>query len=193
MSSNSVTGLIPLVQAGDEDAARRLWERFFHRLIGMARGRLWNLPGRVGDEEDVVLSVLYKFIDDAQRGRLPPLGDRNDLWNLLAYRTARKCLDLNRRGQAQRRGGPEARSVGEPDPEATVDRDPTPEFAAELADECRRRLAALGSDELRTVAVMRMQGYDKAEIAARLGCVLRTVERRLEVIRSLWSQESRDE
>jgi DNA-directed RNA polymerase specialized sigma24 family protein len=193
MSSHSVTRWVRLVEAGDDDAAQRLWERFFTRLIGMARGRLRSLPGRVGDEEDVVLSVFDRFFQDARQRRLPRLGDRNDLWNLLAYRTACKCIDLIRRDEALKRGGPRPRSSEEADLEAILGREPTPELAAEVADECRRLLDVLGSDELRTVALLKMEGYDNGEIAARLGCVPRTVERRLQVIRSLWSQESPDE
>jgi DNA-directed RNA polymerase specialized sigma24 family protein len=42
------------------------------------------------------------------------------------------------------------------------------------------------------VAVWKMEGYSNAEIAAKLPCVERTVERKLKLIRSLW-QEYRDE
>jgi hypothetical protein len=33
-----------------------------------------------------------------------------------------------------------------------------------------------------------MEGYTNDEIAAKLGCALRSVERKLKVIRSLWGQ-----
>jgi DNA-directed RNA polymerase specialized sigma24 family protein len=67
--------------------------------------------------------------------------------------------------------------------------EPTPDFAAQVAEELRRRLDQLGDDQLRTIAVWKMEGHTNDEIAARLGCVSRTVERRLEVIRTLWSRE----
>jgi len=36
-----------------------------------------------------------------------------------------------------------------------------------------------------------MEGYTNAEIAARLGCVETTVERRLKSIRRIWKHEER--
>jgi DNA-directed RNA polymerase specialized sigma24 family protein len=62
---------------------------------------------------------------------------------------------------------------------------PTPEFAALVADEFGRLLDGL-DDALRRVAILRMEGHGNDEIAARLGCGRRTVERKLAVIRSSW-------
>jgi DNA-directed RNA polymerase specialized sigma24 family protein len=193
MSSESVTHWVRQVEAGDNAAAQRLWEHYFRQLIGLARGRLQSVPRRVADEEDVVLSVFDSFFQDARQGELPQLSDRNDLWKLLVFRTAQKSIDLIRRHQARKRGGQQAGSDARPDLEQVLGREPTPEFAAEVADECRRLLETLGSEELRQVALLKMEGYDNGEIATRMGCVERTVERRLQVIRSLWSQESPDE
>jgi DNA-directed RNA polymerase specialized sigma24 family protein len=67
--------------------------------------------------------------------------------------------------------------------------DPSPEFAAQVAEEYDRLLDRLGDDELRRVAVMRLEGFSNDEIAARLGCALRTVARRLELIRREWMDE----
>jgi DNA-directed RNA polymerase specialized sigma24 family protein len=38
------------------------------------------------------------------------------------------------------------------------------------------------------VALWKMEGYANEEIAAKLGCVPRTVERRLRLIRSVWTE-----
>ena len=48
-----------------------------------------------------------------------------------------------------------------------------------MAEECRRLLDRLGDNSLRDVAVWKMEGYSNDEIAGRLGCVSRTVERKL--------------
>jgi RNA polymerase sigma factor (sigma-70 family) len=189
MSSESVTHWVRLVEAGNEAAAQRLWEHYFGQLIGLARRRLRGIPRRGADAEDVVLSVLDSFFRDARQGRLPRLGDRNNLWKLLVVMTAQKSLDLIRRETARKRGGPQVAADVEPDLELIIGREPSPEFAAEVADECRRLLDALDDEELRVVAVLKMEGYDNDEIATRLGCVPRTVERRLRVIRSLWMPE----
>jgi len=67
--------------------------------------------------------------------------------------------------------------------------EPTPAFAAQVAEECRQLLERLDSPELRSVALLKVEGYGNEEIAARLGCGVRTVERRLRLIRSIWEQE----
>ena len=48
----------------------------------------------------------------------------------------------------------------------------------------------LGDDTLRKVAVWKMEGYTNEEIAGHLGCVPRTVERRLREIRQIWCEEN---
>ena len=50
-------------------------------------------------------------------------------------------------------------------------------------------IALLDDDDLRRVALDRMEGYTNDEIAARLGCARRTVARRLDVIRQTWEAE----
>jgi DNA-directed RNA polymerase specialized sigma24 family protein len=67
--------------------------------------------------------------------------------------------------------------------------EPTPEFAAQVAEECGRLLDLLTQRGLRSVALAKMEGCTVAEIAQRLGCAPRTVERKLALIRDLWSQE----
>ena len=71
-----------------------------------------------------------------------------------------------------------------------VSAEPTPEFVAMVAEETARKLASLPDPALRQVAVLRMEGHSNQEIAARLGCVVRTVERKLDVVRSLWGVEA---
>jgi DNA-directed RNA polymerase specialized sigma24 family protein len=61
--------------------------------------------------------------------------------------------------------------------------------AAQVAEEYRRLVAALPKQELRQIAQWKMEGDTNDEIAAKLKCALRTVERRLELIRSLWEGE----
>ncbi len=67
--------------------------------------------------------------------------------------------------------------------------DPTPEFAAMVADEYRRLFGSLADESLRAVALLRLEGHSNEEIAANLTCGLRTVERKLEVIRKRWLAE----
>jgi len=67
--------------------------------------------------------------------------------------------------------------------------EPTPEFAALVADESRRLFEKLADDSLREVVRLRLEGYSNDEIAKALDCGLRTVERKLAVIRKRWAAE----
>ena len=51
------------------------------------------------------------------------------------------------------------------------------------------RLGQLGEADLRTIAVAKMQGSTNREIAQRLECSVRTVARRLGLIRKIWEEE----
>jgi DNA-directed RNA polymerase specialized sigma24 family protein len=197
---SSVTQWIDRLKAGDPDAAQRLWERYFRRLVDLARKKLRAAPRRAADEEDVALSAFDSFCRGAAQDRFPQLHDRLDLWQLLVLLTARKAFDLAQHERRQKRGGggvlDEAALPGPADSSArgaALERiegpEPTPAFAAQMAEECRRLLERLDSPELRTVALRKVEGYSNEEIAAQLGCGLRTVERRLRLIRSIWEQE----
>src|SRR5262249_16960903 len=72
-----------------------------------------------------------------------------------------------------------------------VGREPTPAFAAQVAEECQRLLNRLTTAELRSIALRKMDGHTTEEIAAHLGCGRTTVERRLRLIRLLWIEEER--
>lgn len=189
----SVTRWIGGLKTGDETAARELWNRYFARLVGLARARLAGRPARGADEEDVALSAFDSFCRGAAEGRFPRLEDRDDLWRLLVVITARKTADLRRRENAAKRGG--GMSAAGPDPADGSDtdvldriagREPDPEFAAAVGEQFRLLFDGLGDETLRRVAVLKMEGYANNEIADRLGCVPRTVERKLRLIRSKW-------
>jgi DNA-directed RNA polymerase specialized sigma24 family protein len=196
-SSGSVSIWIAELKTGDGQAAQRLWEDYFPRLVGLARKKLRAMPRRVTDEEDVALSAFDSFCRGANQGRFPRVTGRDDLWPLLVTITARKALQALRNQGRQKRGGGNvrgesafqdgrARGPDEPGLEQVVGSEPTPEFAAQMAEECQRLLGQLSAGDLREVAVMKMEGYSTEEIAAKLGCVPRTIERKVALIRSLW-------
>jgi DNA-directed RNA polymerase specialized sigma24 family protein len=197
-TSGSVTRWLGLLKAGDSAAAQPLWERYYRRLVGLARARLQGAPRRAADEEDAALSAFHSFCVAAEAGRFPRLDDRDDLWQILMMLTARKTFRLLQQERRQKRGG--GRVVTEADL-ATADGDeeaglagvvgdePTPEFAAQVAEECRRLLEVLGDEQLRALAVARMEGYTTEDLADRLGVAPRTVVRKLQKIREAWCQE----
>jgi DNA-directed RNA polymerase specialized sigma24 family protein len=188
----SVTGWLDGLRVGDDVAAQRLWEGYFRRLVGLARHKLGGGPRGPTGSEDVALSAFDSFCRGAEQGRFPRLADRQDLWQVLVLLTARKAIDAVRRERAGKRGGGTSpggadRPAG-PFLEDVVGPDPTPSFAAEVADECRRLLDALPDPELRSVALAKLEGYTNPEIAARLGRSVATVERKLSLIRRTWEE-----
>src|SRR5262249_49989717 len=151
----SVTHWLSQLKAGDQEAAQPLWERYFGRLVALARTKLHGTPRQAADEGDGALSAFDSFCRAAQRGRFPQLLDRPDLWRLLVRITARKALDQRRYEGRQKRAGEVTR---EADLEEIIGREPTPEFAAQVVEECRRLLDSLDDAELERVAVWKMEG-----------------------------------
>jgi DNA-directed RNA polymerase specialized sigma24 family protein len=197
-AEGSVSCWIELLKTGDQAAAQPLWERYFHRLVGLARTKLPDGRRRAADEEDVALSAFNSFCKGVEAGRFPQLMDRDDLWRLLITLTARKAFDQVRDENRLKRGGGAvlghsalnaAGNDGDSEFERFVSQEPTPESAALVAEECCRLLDRLKSDELRTIAVWKMEGYTNAEIAAKLDCAQSTIERKLQRIRLKWEEE----
>jgi DNA-directed RNA polymerase specialized sigma24 family protein len=188
------------VQSDDPIAAQQLWQRYVDRLIALARTRLGRIR-TVADEEDVVVMAFEKFLRVAKEGRFPKLDDRDDLWQILVLMTEQVAVDEIRHRLAIKRGGGDIRgesamAAGAPADASSLmgmngvpGREPTPEFAALAVERYRELLAALQTDELREIAVAKMHGSSNDEIAASLNLSLRSVERKLNLIRSIWLAE----
>src|SRR4051812_17334361 len=190
-AKGSVSHWIHLLQAGDHAGAQPLWEAYFHRLVALARAKLLGAPRQARDEEDVALSAFDSFCRGAQGGRFPQLDDRDNLWRVLVVITARKAGRLVRDQRRLKRGGGDAPlPLGdEADADEILSQEPTPEFAAQAAEECGRLLERLGDTELQRVALWKMEGYTNEEIAGRLKCAPRSVERKLRLIREVWGHQ----
>ncbi|MGA2060568.1 MAG: ECF-type sigma factor [Thermoguttaceae bacterium] len=190
----SVSQWIVGAKQGDSQAIEKLWQRYFEQLVRLARTKLSGTPRRAADEEDVALSAFASFCKAAEGGRFPQLTDRNDLWQLLICITAQKAVDQMRYEHRAKRGGGRVRgesafisdaSASNPGLAQVVGETPTPDFAAMVAEECQKLLEQL-DDDLRPVALAKMENYTNEEIAGRLNCSLSTIERSLRLIRKIW-------
>jgi RNA polymerase sigma factor (sigma-70 family) len=197
-SPGSVSHWIAALKGGDPAAAQPLWERYYRQLVALARKKLQPARRRAADEEDVVQNAFHSFFRAVAQGRFPQLDDRDSLWRLLVVITANKALRQIEHDNRQKRGGGTAAGpmgispVGaeaEAELVRVVGDEPTPDFAAQVAEEYRRLLDLLGDETLRRVAVWKMEGYGNDEIADMLDCSRRTVARKLDAIRILWSKE----
>ena len=195
--SNEVTVWLSRLGQGDNQAADAIWQVYFEKLVRYARRKLEGARGPSSDEEDVALSAMFSFCRGLEAGNFEKIEDREDLWKLLVTITARKACAHRRRAMAQKRGG--GKVYGEsvfrrPDGEDTtgieqvLGTEPTAELADGVVESCREMLESLGDITLQQIALWTLEGYSTQEIGERLGCVRRTVERKLQRIRARWTQ-----
>src|SRR4051812_36981386 len=172
----SVTQFLNEFKRGDSSAFDELWNRYFSRLVAVARRRLQNERRMAGaDEEDIALSAFKSFHRRARRGDFPRLDDRDDLWVQLVTLTKQKLVDVRRREGAAKRG--RDRVVSEAELAGSrIDRDgaglagligqePDPAFSAMMTEVCRRLLDCLGDETLREIALAKMRMCTNQEIA----------------------------
>ena len=197
--ASDITRWIDRVRDGDERAAQKLWNHYARQIVEVARQGLKDSPRRVQDEEDVAVVAFKSLLAGIASGRFPELDRREQLWRLLMVITIRKAAAVIEKDRRQKRGGGDVRgdsAVMPPENEESVlggfDRltseKPAPEIAALMADETHRLLATLPDETSQRIAVLKMEGYTHEEIAEKLGCNTRTVERRLKQIRELWQR-----
>jgi DNA-directed RNA polymerase specialized sigma24 family protein len=178
-----------------ESAARLVWGRYFQELLVLARNHLSARIRCREDEEDVLQSMYKSFCIRQRRGDFD-LANRDQLWNLLVHITLQKARNTaNRHHQAKRDIRREetepTREQAEEDATGAIldqiDSDgPTPAEAALLNEALETRFRLLIDPGLRQIAMWKLEGYTNNEVAGKLKCTLRTVERKLERIRAYW-------
>jgi DNA-directed RNA polymerase specialized sigma24 family protein len=196
-SDDDLTTWLSGLKRRDPRAIEVIWREYFDKLMRLIKGRLGNAPLRVADEEDIALSALNSFYDGVQAGRFPQLDDRDNLWRILVTIACRKTNAFREKSFAQKRGSGQLRgeSVFEAGQdsqraagiEQVLGREPTPDVAAMIAETFQALLGSLADSTLQSIATRKMEGHTNEEIAVQLGCTTRTVERKLERIRALWS------
>jgi RNA polymerase sigma factor (sigma-70 family) len=193
----SVTRLISRLRSDDTDdrdeAARQIWQRYFHSLLALARDNLRPRIRRRENEEDVLQDMYLSFCRRQRRGEFD-LANRDELWGLLVRITVCKVRNTANRHRCQKRdvdreqaclGGDELGAL-DPGLDRIEDRGPGPEEAAVLNEALERRLNALEDPGLRSLALKKLEGWTNAAIAASIGRTERSVERRLMQIRKCW-------
>lgn len=178
----SVTMWINAVRQGDASAAEHLWRRYFQQLMAQARVRMTNVDRSGYDEEDAAISTFHILCSKLQEGHYASLSDRDELWQLMLTVLIRKVGRRIKYQQASKRSsartGQVVFSVDEL-PAATSD---------EISEECFELIALLNDSNLEQVALLKFEGYTNEEIAAKLNRTRRTIQRMLNLIRSLWQE-----
>ena len=193
-SSHSVTRFLARLKEEDSAVAREIWQRFFERLLPLARAKLRGLPDRSVDEEDLLVSVFDRFFRAARENRFAKLDDREDLWQILLMLTERKVIEVYRKSGAKKRGGGKVHRLADivesgHELHELADSELDPEFLAAFNDNLANALIQLGDGAARDVALLKLEGYENQEIADQLKVSLSSVERKLRIIRKLWQED----
>ncbi len=202
VAQGSVSQILVEAKQGDQRAATALWDHYFQRLVAIARRKVRGAPTRAADEEDAVISAFGSLFRGIEANRFPRLQDRDDLWQVLVMLTVRKAVNQRKKEQAQKRGGGEVRGESafavNDDASSMVAGiadfladEQTPAFTAEMEEECQRLFDVL-DDELKQIALWRLEGYSNQEIAEITNHVISWVERKFRIIRQRWSSAAGD-
>ena len=196
----SVTNWLRKLEAGHDEAAQRLWNVFFDHLVLLVQQRLRSSPRVIADAEDIALSAFASFCVGVRKQRFPELSDRNGLWSLLVSITLRKLMHMLRDQNRLKRGGKFRQIaqmndsfVGPTEIEQIIANEPTPEMAAQLAEQYEQWIRALDSEELVRIMQWKIEGFTNNEIAAKCGLTARSIERKLNLIRKILIQAASKE
>ena len=186
----SISRWIPRLRECDDSATMRIWDRYKAQMRAVAHRELGSTPRSVADEDDVVVSAFAAFLRRTSAGAYDSMSNRDDLWRLLgtitrtyAWKQSRFLTRLRRfvtQGDRQR---------DEDILKSLIGRNPPPEMLVSLSETLAKLLHKLEAPELRELAMDRLSGYTNEEIATKQGRSVRTIERRLAMVRSVWERE----
>jgi RNA polymerase sigma-70 factor (ECF subfamily) len=178
--------LIERCRAGDQDAARVLFDSYVERLLPLARRRIsQRLASRV-DAEDIVQSVFRTFFARLKDDQFE-INSQDDLFRLLVRITVHKTLrQIAHHRAAKRNPGQE---MGQSDSAheqllQLLTSEPTPEATVSFLDQLEHFMQQM-PDSDRKILELRMEGYSTDEIAQKTGSYDRKIRRVLERIRDL--------
>lgn len=194
---------IEQLAAADHEAAHRLWAHFCQRLMVFARSRMSPSTRRIYDEEDAAVSAFRSLCRGIEAQRFPDVGDRGNLWALLVVITSRKIANQFRYEHQQRRNANQtlnetmlqpSDSVGDSSSigilQSLPSQEPTPAFAAEVADMSEYLMSQLPEPDLKQVVLLKLEGHTNEDVAELMNITRRTVQRKLERIRRIWLESS---
>ncbi|MGF1579525.1 MAG: ECF-type sigma factor [Gemmataceae bacterium] len=218
-SDNSVTQWIEKLKEGECHAAEKLWNAYFARMVLLAKSRLKVASAVADEEDVALSAFKSfcmgardgRFPELTDRQSLWPL-----LVAITGHKSVDLIRQQNRQrrggtGRPNTSEEIEATPDDTPQPEHTpekaspvkplitgvdfqniISQEPTPDFIVQIREQLELLLTRLddtGDPELRDVALSKMRGESTGEIAKRLGCVRKTIERKLSVIKRMWERE----
>jgi RNA polymerase sigma factor (sigma-70 family) len=195
-SDGSVTVHLGHAKLGESFAQFQLWQRYVERLVRLAKASMSAAQNTVAEPEDIALEAFNDLLVGLEQNRFRQLNDRNDLWRVLIMLIKRRSIDELRKANSKKRNGRQATDPQHPPLDRQVtylgcqDRisceEPTPDEAMLLKEELSLRINELEDATLQSIALAKMAGHDNREIADRMNVSLRSVERKLSIIRRRW-------
>ncbi|MCA9189549.1 MAG: sigma-70 family RNA polymerase sigma factor [Pirellulaceae bacterium] len=173
---------------GQNDAVTEFWNEFGPRLQALAAKHLTMRMRVRAEPEDIVQSACRTFFRRAQEGQFE-MPDSDQLWRLLYAITLTKTREYARFHSRQKRGVDKEQRLSPPTGKSSfpgmdfAGAEPTPEEAAQFADDLEGLLSAL-DDEERQLVNLKLQQYTNDEIAQQMNCSERTVRRILQRVRT---------
>jgi RNA polymerase sigma-70 factor (ECF subfamily) len=190
-ADSSFTRLMEQLRAGDADAARRIFETYAHRLIGLARSRMDGMLQQKEGAEDIVQSALASFFL-RHAARPFDLANWDNLWALLTVITLRKCnhhIEYYR--AACRNVRREAMSQSETEDSTAswmaIAREPSPDEVASLRDILGELLRDLPERD-RRIVTLALEDHSVPEISRLVGRSEYLVRKVIHQIRGRWER-----
>ena len=190
----SITKLIASFGEMEEEAAQTIWDRFFERLCNYANQKIFKKHQRFFDGEDIAGSAMFALLDGLKHDKFEVIENRDQLWQLLTTIAARKAINRGRHHDRQKRGGGKIRgesvfNAGTSDANLAnyIVCFDDPAHFVEFEMTCQELLSSLPDDQYRQITLLRMAGHTNREIASEFNCSTRTIDRKLETIRLVWS------
>jgi DNA-directed RNA polymerase specialized sigma24 family protein len=198
-TDGSVSQWIATLRTGDLAPVQKLWDHYREGLIASARRQLKTIPKLTKDEDDIAQSVLVAIWRGTKAGLFKNVSDRDELWWTLLKITRRKVVTAYRREKTKKRGkwwiqskerlATDLAKESFRTFEELCDEAPTPEMACALEEQANRLIGILDRDDLKQIALWRIEGLTVDDIAGRLSLTTRSIERKLKLIRKSWSRE----
>jgi RNA polymerase sigma factor (sigma-70 family) len=187
--TSEFSDLLAAVSEQDHDATARLWQLVKVRLNFLANKEI-HVPHRLFGVEDVVMIVFASLYRSLTSDNHQQIGSYIHLQRRLAVMTKRVVIDLLRHEKRLRRGG-----RGMVNHEFKLDEiagnADSCEAQIEFSDEVVNLISSLGRRELAELLIARMEGRSYPELAKFFDCSVRTIERRMAQIRTVFISQDR--
>jgi len=194
--NESFEELLDAMQKGEDWAFDMFFKSHYERLVQFAKKKIGSFPLRTFDEEDVALSAINSLFNCLRENRFEAQNSI-ELWQILIAITKNKLINRREREHAQKRGGGKVRgdsiwtqagdnNIFHEQPDTRQNK--TPDAQVELLETTDWLFQQLEDDKTREVARLLLEGYRINDIAEKLNCVRRTIERRIVYIRKMWGE-----